>query len=521
MNMQVNQNQATAEALTSPRFITTINGTTLDASSMVWKIVGAYGPRTFNFLSIPFVTEDFRGALRDAFASMLLSHSADRTWNMLSALRTFFRFLSTQRPNSDVVGLITRADFLSYVGTIPIKRRHVLGLLRSLLLTLQSVGFPKIEDDLLAILPSLSFGRMKSNLAVSTMDLRSGPLTDLEYDALTNAIRSAFSEDRLSLADHVLVMLGIVLGARPTQLAMIKVKDLQVGVKENGEKFYVLRVTRLKQGKGVRPRTYFRDRVLTPDFGAVVERQCEAARTWARARRLNEEDAPLFASDHYFDQPFADAMVAVGYEYHRGGALISEKIARTLSNLRVISERTGESMRIYQTRIRRTFGTRLAAEGYDVGVISELMDHSDPGSCRVYVETRPEMIERIDKALALKMAPMAQAFLGTIVHGRPLEQAQLAPGGVVHSANAESLDALGGCGKRDYCGLAAPLACYTCALFNPWDDAPHEALLDRLIADREEQLQVADARIASVNDRTILAVAEVVNRCAALVSTRK
>lgn len=69
------------------------------------------------------------------------------------------------------------------------------------------------------------------------------------------------------------------------------------------------------------------------------------------------------------------------------------------------------------------------------------------------------------------------------------------------------------CGKFDFCGLAAPLACYTCFYFNPWLDDIHEALLESLIKDRDELLQEADPRIASINDRTILAVADVVNQC--------
>ena len=45
-------------------------------------------------------------------------------------------------------------------------------------------------------------------------------------------------------------------------------------------------------------------------------------------------------------------------------------------------------------------------------------------------------------------------------------------------------------------------------------DGPHEEILDRLLADRQRIMEQGSARIASVNDRTILAVAEVVRLCA-------
>lgn len=132
----------------------------------------------------------------------------------------------------------------------------------------------------------------------------------------------------------------------------------------------------------------------------------------------------------------------------------------------------------------------------------------------VYIETRPTMMERIDKAIALKMAPLAQAFAGTLAESNePLPRA-------VHLPTADALAPLGGCGRADFCGLAAPLACYTCSCFHPWLDARHEELLDQLLRDREELATTCDLRIAAVNDRTILAVADVVNRCRAAQSNR-
>lgn len=49
--------------------------------------------------------------------------------------------------------------------------------------------------------------------------------------------------------------------------------------------------------------------------------------------------------------------------------------------------------------------------------------------------------------------------------------------------------------------------------FQAWLDGPHEAVLSYLLTERERKLGSADRRIASINDRTILAVAEVVRQC--------
>lgn len=44
-------------------------------------------------------------------------------------------------------------------------------------------------------------------------------------------------------------------------------------------------------------------------------------------------------------------------------------------------------------------------------------------------------------------------------------------------------------------------------------DGPHEAVLQHLLDQREKQLRDSDKRIASINDRTIFAVAAVIEEC--------
>ena len=60
----------------------------------------------------------------------------------------------------------------------------------------------------------------------------------------------------------------------------------------------------------------------------------------------------------------------------------------------------------------------------------------------------------------------------------------------------------------------APIACYTCSNFQPWVHGPHEDILDHLLADNARiQHLTGDAVISSINNRTILAVTQVVEMC--------
>jgi hypothetical protein len=69
------------------------------------------------------------------------------------------------------------------------------------------------------------------------------------------------------------------------------------------------------------------------------------------------------------------------------------------------------------------------------------------------------------------------------------------------------------CGTTYDCQFNAPIACYTCRNFEAWIDAPHEKLLEHLLAKRERLLKTSGQRVASINDRTIVAIQAVMDEC--------
>jgi hypothetical protein len=203
-----------------------------------------------------------------------------------------------------------------------------------------------------------------------------------------------------------------------------------------------------------------------------------------------------------------------GFEYHHTAHSVGKWLIGTLDRLAVPSERTGGAVHITPVRFRRTIGTRAAAEGHGEFVIAELLDHSCTKNVGVYVQATPAIVERIDRAIALRMAPLAQAFAGVLIKDESEATRGADPTSrIVDPRIDRSMKPMGSCGQHGFCGLSAPIACYTCKNFQPWLDGPHEAVLAHLLVKREQLLATTDARIASVNDRTILAVAEVTRRC--------
>jgi hypothetical protein len=198
--------------------------------------------------------------------------------------------------------------------------------------------------------------------------------------------------------------------------------------------------------------------------------------------------------------------------FHLPTATLSDRVRDTVEALNVISERTGERLRIFPLRLRRNVATRAARQGFGTLVIAELLDHSDDQNAHIYTANVPEHVDAINAAVAMQLAPIAQAFAGTLV----TTEAEAIRGNDPSSrVRCDSGSAVGTCGSYSFCHACAPIACYTCRSFQPWLDAPHQELLDALIHERQRVLMVThDESIARINDRTILAVAEVIRKCA-------
>lgn len=196
-----------------------------------------------------------------------------------------------------------------------------------------------------------------------------------------------------------------------------------------------------------------------------------------------------------------------GFEYHCTSNALTQRVARLFKRLSVHSERLNAPMPITPVRFRRTYGTRLAEEGCSALEISRLMGHNDTRSCEVYVALTDRIIDRIDKATAFAMAPLAQAFAGRIIKTEADATRPTPASRIIDFRIDQSGAGLGSCGQHSYCAFSRPVGCGS---FEPWLDGPHEAAFDWMLRKRGELMETTDFRIASVNDRAILGCAQVI-----------
>ncbi|HCK4354992.1 site-specific integrase [Pseudomonas aeruginosa] len=425
--------------------------------------------------------------------------------NMFERLGHYVRTMCAGR--DALLAEISSHDLISYRAMLSENTLWYLGNISGLLQRWRALGYPGVTADAVSFLKQIRTRGNRKGEAVLTHDPFFGPFTDIEWGALQSALDRAYSDGEVDREVYLLTYLFMALGQRSVQYASLKVCDVGVASAQDGTVIYTLRVPRAKQRNQL-SRTEFKDRVLVSHVGKLLVQQRDDVYRKFKRRLSDPSKAPLFPARRQ------SGSCPDGFEYHRTGPSLGLMLRVGLNKLSAMSERTGQPLHVTAVRFRRTIATRAAIEGHGELIIAELLDHTDTQNVGVYIEARPEILERIDRALALQLAPMAQAFAGMIILDESHARRAGDPSSRVYDPRFDpSMKPMGNCGKHGFCGFSAPIACYTCVNFQPWVDGPHENVLEFLLGERNRLASQTDMRIASVNDRTILAVAEVVRQC--------
>lgn len=487
-------------------------GYVFEPTNRIWKICREYS------INLGWIDELLENELIKSFLKVLAhyaqKYSASHTNNQCMRFQHFAKEYA--QSNGQRLSIVSAEVLISYRSTLDREHEWYLGSLRGFLKCWVELGYIGVHEDV----PNLLDGwRLKGNIkgrAVQTLCPIEGPLSDLEFEALHQGLIDAFEINALNIEDFVLVQIFMATGRRPAQLADLKVKDFIHVQAKDGLQEFLLNVPRRKQ-RGISWREQFKPFALSAEIGFLIKNLIENNNTYL-SNLLNTpllshfEELPLFPKWNVIKREKLNFETIVKQaESHHTAAELRAWLDKIVSNLKIPSERTGKSLRIFPTRLRRTLATRAGREGFGELIIAELLDHTDTQNARVYTENVPEHVDAINKAVAQQLAPLAQAFAGIVV---TKEQDAKRGNDLSSRVKCESGN-LGTCGHHGFCGALAPIACYTCRNFQPWLDGPHEEVLNSLIADRERVLQITkDQVMASVNDRTILAVTQVIQICA-------
>jgi hypothetical protein len=374
------------------------------------------------------------------------------------------------------------------------------------------MALPGFDAEVAAELEAIKLKRNPQGAAVMRQDPNTGPLHMTEYQALQDRLRSPAGQ-ALPLTHQVVTWLLLSFGLNPKSLRVMQEDDFLRTELPDGSTFYELRIPRIKK-RTVGERSQFRTRSLVPEIGRMIEfllsqnKNCQNVATPAvdRVRPLIRS-ATVRAG--VLGTPFESDL----HRAHSGefSAILAE-VAIALD----LRTPAGEPLRLTPRRLRYTFATRLVQDGASPEEVADALDHSDTSHVMIYFNTRSDIVRRLDKAVGLALAPIAQAFMGTLVADeRDAIRGDDEASRIRHySPTLKTLDPVGTCGSFGFCGLHAPISCYTCQQFQPWVDGPHERVFEALEAERNARLsRGADVRMTQIHDRTMLAVAEVMLRC--------
>ena len=492
-----------------PSKIKTKCGVEIDPRCDEWKIKDALRSVSFSFLSLK-ISDQMLTQIKFLLIWHAENMSSATLQTIFYSLKHFFFVLNEK--SETVFDEITSSEILLFKSTLTRRTEQRLGSLSSVLRRWYELGIGGITKDAALLLESMRLRGPIRGEAVRTSDPFHGHFNDLEFEELQTTLFSSYETGHIDIEQFTLAMLVLCFGQRPVQYAALKVCDFTSTAVVDGMPTYVLQMPRAKRKFGM-PRERFTERVLYTKLGILVEQCVNSVKSRLIGKLIDVNQAPLFPT------PELEINSLPGFEYHMSAVDLSVKLKKIFESLNVISVRTGTVLNITAYRFRYTTGTRAAMEGHGELVIAELLDHSDTQNVGVYVSAVPEIVARIDKAMALSLIPIAQAFSGNIIEDESKSKRFGDTSSRICDPKIdETMKPMGSCGSFGFCGALAPVACYTCRNFEPWVDGPHEAMLEYLISERQRLVETTDLRIASINDRTIFAVAAVVKRCAKFAS---
>jgi integrase len=486
-----------------------------DTQSRMWQL------SRDNTVSLVWIDEFLSASLQNEYISVLKFYaetaSAGHANNLNDRFRAFAKYIYSIRSTIDS---ITPVDLINYRSTLDKKHEWYLATVRGFLYTWDEFGYPGLGEGVIPLLESWTLRGNQKGLAVQTLDPDEGPLTKLEFEALHQAVIDGFKIETLDLEEFVLAKLFIATGRRPSQIGDLKVKDFIEASSSDGLQEFLLNIPRRKQRGGWR--VEFNACALIPEIGIALKSLIDENHQKLQIifpdlpQQIAIElpifpDWKLLEAEHGSVAKYEMQEIFESQMFHPVTQDLSKKFTRIIDRLVISSDRTGTLKNVIPTRMRRTLATRAAREGYGVLVIAELLDHSDTQNATVYTENVPEHIYAINLAVGSQLEPWARAFQGQVIDS---ERDAIRGDDLTSRIRSANGKAVGNCGQNGFCGGFGPIACYTCRDFQAWLDAPHEEVLEWLISDRERKLALTkDETIATINDRTIYAVGEVIRSC--------
>jgi integrase len=472
------------------------SGARLDPHSDVWTWTDGPFKRRIDFTRYSGGYERHVLSLKHALIPFFKSSSSAHVVNLETAFR-YFVDLTGPCPAGD----FTAANLSNFAAKLGHAEAWRIGTLNGLIQKWVALNLPGMLSECATYLAEQRKPGNKKGEAVTTRNPVTGPLSEVEVTALYSAVNAAYGRGDLPLWSLILCRLLLACGGRISQLASLKIFDF------NPETL-VLRLPQAKT-REKHARSRLLDFDISPQTSSLI-----ADYLMGLKNQGYSDDAPFFPEELVMRRvPLEQLRTPDDLFYgHCEPNTLSRRFREEVGEVAPPTPRLDfAQLPVAPQRFRYTFGTRLAEEGASQLVIANRLGHADLQNVDVYFSASPKVVENIDKAMGPLLVPLARAFQGQLVEDEGSSTQKGAPGSRIIDFRVSD-ETLGGCNQcAKGCAFNKPVACYTCFRFEPFLDAPHEEVLERLLKDRDKAAK--DPRMAAINDESIRAVEEVIALC--------
>lgn len=454
------------------RKVVTINNNELKVTlgSDVFVKIPNVGSETFFLAWISSAAKELQSPIFEALTDLLTTHS--ERYAMTVSRAAMMALTNCNLFVSWPVSLRHISDFLD--SEVP---KSYQPFIRPLLGRLLDSNPELLNDEATSFIRGDIKWEEKRNTYFSLMTNcpESGALTDQELHNLHSELTRCYSDNKISQYDFTLLWMFIGTGLRPIQVARMLRSDVVIHAGPEGRE--VMLQVPLAKGEGLNEDKWLR----------------RAPTVLAEALILYLE-----ASDGRSDDPL----------FSGTSSLIYSRFRTAIKKLNTWSERLGTKIPMSPYRLRYTLATRALALGASDWEVARLLTHRSTSCIQFYRASMPELLNPIAKAIGKEMAYFAHAFQGRLISN--LSEATRKDEG-----EAEIMDfihltrgaVIGVCGTTAKCYMNAPIACLSCARFEPYKDAPWEELLETLKIDANRELE---DRIRLINFNAMSAIVEII-----------
>lgn len=369
--------------------------------------------------------------------------------------------------------------------------------------------------------------KKSSHDVILSLDPEQGPFTQLEQDALYQWIHEQFCHGQLDCEQYLYLRMLMIYGQRGYQMRMMVFADFTKTDQGCMVRFHWAKQKDVEAGWRAKFETFSLDEDLYntvqaykamvlaqlwqtypdgADWNAAIENVPLFRRKMDYETEVWERRNPPVLLDSPRQKSLEDAPQPI---FHVGPGTVRQWLDR-IERMQgfPISPRTHQPLKVTRGhRFKHTLGTDLSNAGLDEWAMARALMHKNTQTVRKYRAVSAELMELIDAKMSDHLALVVNAFTGIIVTDR------------TSAKNGDRADRqiedLAVCGATAACHLDAPFTCYACGKFQPFLDADHRAVLERLER-RREQTIATDRTTGVLWDRAILACRKVILDCEAM-----